>query len=259
MSQKRNMRTLKIIAKQNERVFKQGDAVELTLMEGQVNYVVGPNGSGKSTIMHAIRAYKDTIYDNTGADDRMDICRNHDLQLYQGVFDIEGLEQYTNVFALDAVVDNPVSFENASTATALIHGGGFAYSRGSRGEGTKFMMSRFIDHMAKITGGGIDKETKKIKNKPEAKSLIIIDEMDEGLDIKAQATFYRLLDNLCRIFNSTVICVCHNPLCILADPMGGIMPVYDMASRSYKPIKTYIKEQTGLDITINREFDGKEQ
>lgn len=253
------MRTLKIIAKSNERVFKQGDAVELTLMEGQVNYVVGPNGSGKSTIMHAIRAYKDTIYENTPFEQRMEIGRNHDLQLYQGVFDIEGLEQYTNVFALDATVDNPVSFENASTATALIHGGGFAYSRGSRGEGTKFMMSRFINHLTEITGGGIDKETKKIKNKPEAESLIIIDEMDEGLDIKAQSTFYRLLGNLCRIFNATVICVCHNPLCILADPMGGIMPVYDMVTRSYKPIKTYIKEQTGLDITINRESDGKEQ
>ena len=47
---------LKITAKVDERVFKNGDTIKLKLMPNMVNYIVGPNGSGKSTLLHAIRA-----------------------------------------------------------------------------------------------------------------------------------------------------------------------------------------------------------
>ena len=111
---------LKITAKVDERVFKNGDTIELKLMPNMVNYIVGPNGSGKSTLLHAIRAYKDSIHEATPRDLQMNFARGHDLQIYKGVFDIEGLERFEHVFTLDAVEDNPVSFEKASTATALI-------------------------------------------------------------------------------------------------------------------------------------------
>ena len=241
---------LKITAKVDERVFKNGDTIELKLMPNMVNYIVGPNGSGKSTLLHAIRAYKDSIHEATPRDLQMNFARGHDLQTYKGVFDIEGLEYFEHVFTLDAVEDNPVSFEKASTATALIDGGGFWFMRKSRGEGSKMLLSRFLMNLQKITGASIDKESHKPINIPAKPSLIIIDEMDEGLDLHSQATFHHLMANMCNIFNATVICVCHNPICILYDWLGRVYPVLDMADRTYKYIQKYIDEQTGKHIMV---------
>lgn len=241
---------LKITAKVDERMFKAGDFIELNLIPHAINYMVGPNGCGKSTVLHAIRAYKDSIHESLSPDRKMDFGRGHDLLLYKGVFDIEGLDQFEHVFALDAVEDNPVSFEKASTATALLDGGGYWFMHHSRGEGSKMLISRFISGLQKLTGATIDKETKKPVNLPEKKSLIIIDEMDEGLDLQSQSTFHRLLSNMCSIFNATVICVCHNPICILFDMFSEINPVFDMSDRTYKDIDQYINEQTGKHILI---------
>lgn len=247
-----------ITAKQDERVFKEGDKIDLTLLENGVNYIVGPNGCGKSTILHAIRAHKDTIYENKSHYQKLDIARNFDLKLYDTVFDIEGLDDYKNVFCLDASLDNPVSFENASTATAIVDGGGLIYNSRSRGEGSKYMMVNFIYTMQKITGATINKQLKTIENTPQEKSLIVIDEMDEGLDLVSQVNYGKLLRNLCKIFNATVICVCHNPICILADELGDIYPIYDMSDRKYKEIKTYVAEQTdGMEIIIKHQTNGK--
>ena len=221
---------LKITAKVDERMFHAGDSIELNLTAGVVNYMVGSNGCGKSTLLHAIRSYKDSIYD---------------LLLYKDKFDVDGLDQFEHVFTLDAVEDNPVSFEKAASATALIDGGGYWFMRRSRGEGSKMLLSRFISNMQKITGASIDNEAKKPANIPKTRSLIIIDEMDEGLDMESQSTFPRLLFNLCVAFNATVLCVCHNPTCILFDKIGTINPVFDMSDRTYKGIHQYINEQSG--------------
>ena len=241
---------LKITAHVDERMFRAGDSIELKLIPGLVNYMVGPNGCGKSTLLHVIRAYKDSIHESLPSDRKSDFARGHDLLLYKGMFDVEGLDQFEHVFTLDAVEDNPVSFEKAATATSLLDGGGFWFMHHSRGEGSKMLISRFISGLQKITGVSIDKVTKKPVKVPETKSLIIIDEMDEGLDLSSQFTFHRLLNNLCAIFNATVLCVCHNPTCILFDILGETQMVFDMSDRSYKSIDKYISEQTDYHIVI---------
>ena len=236
---------LKITAKVDERMFRAGDSIELNLTAGVVNYMVGSNGCGKSTLLHAIRSHKDSIYESLSQGRKSDFARGHDLLLYKDKFDVEGLDQFEHVFTLDAVEDNPVSFEKAASATALIDGGGYWFMRRSRGEGSKMLLSRFISNMQKITGASIDHETKKPANIPKTRSLIIIDEMDEGLDMESQSTFPRLLFNLCVAFNATVLCVCHNPTCILFDRIGTINPVFDMTDRTCKNISQYINEQSG--------------
>ena len=228
----------------DERVYKKGDTIELNIGPG-VNYIVGPNGCGKSTILHAIRAHRDSLYENMNPNIRVEIARNHDLQLYRNVFDVNGLDIYLNVFCLDAHVDNPVSFMNATSATALIYGGGMAYNRISRGEGSKLMISKFINDMQKLMK--VDPKDTTTWPSGDNRSLIIMDELDEGLDLKCQMTFYRVLSNISKVFNADVICVCHNPICILADTISN---VYDMGIRGYKSIHTYIKEQTGKQIII---------
>lgn len=241
---------LKITAKIDERMFKKGTSVNIELIPGMVNYMVGPNGSGKSTLLHAIRAHKDSVHESLSSDRKSDFARGHDLLLYDGVFDIEGLDQFEHVFALDAAEDNPVSFEKAATATALLDGGGYWFMHHSRGEGSKMLISRFISDMQNITGASIDKESKKPVNIPKTKSLVIIDEIDEGLDLKSQSTFHRILNNICNIFNATVLCVCHNPICILFDSFGKFNPVFDMTDRTYKTIEKYIEEQSGKHIMV---------
>lgn len=236
---------LKITAKVDERMFHAGDSIELNLTAGVVNYMVGSNGCGKSTLLHVIRSHKDSIHESLSQGRKSDFARGHDLLFYNGMFDVEGLDQFEHVFVLDAVEDNPVSFEKAATATALIDGGGYWFMRRSRGEGSKMLLSRFISDMQKITGASIDHETKKPANIPKTRSLIIIDEMDEGLDMESQSTFPRLLFNLCVAFNATVLCVCHNPTCILFDRIGTINPVFDVTDRTYKNISQYINEQSG--------------
>ena len=236
---------LKITAKVDERMFHTGDSIELNLTAGVVNYMVGSNGCGKSTLLHIIRSHKDSIHESLSQGRKSDFARGHDLLFYNGMFDVEGLDQFEHVFVLDAVEDNPVSFEKAATATALIDGGGYWLMHHSRGEGSKMLFSRFISNIQKITGTSIDKETKKPVNVPKTRSLIIIDEMDEGLDLESQATFHRLLFNLCNVFNATVLCVCHNPTCILFDRIGTANPVFDMTDRTYKNISQYINEQSG--------------
>lgn len=236
---------LKITAKVDERMFKAGDSIELNLTAGVVNYMVGSNGCGKSTLLHVIRSHKDSIHESLSPSRRSDFARGHDLLFYKDKFDVEGLDQFEHVFTLDAVEDNPVSFEKAASATALIDGGGYWFMRRSRGEGSKMMISRFISNMQKITGSSIDKAKNRPANIPKTRSLIILDEMDEGLDLEAQSTFHHLLFNICVAFNATVLCVCHNPTCILFDRIGTINPVFDMTDRTYKNISQYINEQSG--------------
>lgn len=243
------MNKLIIKAKVDERVFKKDDTIELTGFG--VNFIVGPNGCGKSTILHAIRAYRDSLYENMKPNIRMEFARNHDLCIYKDVFDVQGLDEYKYVFCLDAHLDNPVSFMNAGSATALIHSGGLQYGHISRGQGSQMMMSRFITDMQNMMNVKITDST---TWPPSDRSLIVIDELDEGLDLNGQMKFHRLLWNLSRIFNADVICVCHNPLCILTSAYTN---VYDMSTRSYKDINTYIKEQTGKVIIIKDIDDDK--
>lgn len=113
---------LKITAKSDERMFHAGDSIELNLTAGVVNYMVGSNGCGKSTLLHAIRSYKDSIYELLSHGHKSDFARGHDLLLYKDKFDVDGLDQFEHVFTLDAVEDNPISFEKAASATALIDG-----------------------------------------------------------------------------------------------------------------------------------------
>ena len=249
------MKNIKIIANYDERVFKARYVIELNLADGLINYIVGSNGSGKSTILHAIRAHKDTLWENMSRGLQMDIVRNHDLDLYKAIFSIEGLDQFENVFCLDAVIDNPNHFANCTTATGLINGGGLYYGQKSRGEGNSFMLSKFVSEIAKITGAKINPETKKVENRPEKRQLIIIDEVDEGFDLHTQSKWGRMLRNISYIFNATIICVCHNPLCILMDNMndinlGQLYSIYNMDTRMYSTIDKYIDDQCGLKITV---------
>lgn len=235
------MSKIVITANQDERIFKKDDKITLDIKPG-INFMVGPNGSGKTTIMRAIRAHKDSLYDALSNSMKMDTVRQHEMNIYNTVFDVQGLEEYEHVLCLDAQADDPMSMNNSATACSFIHGGGFNYSRMSRGEGTRFLIAKFLTNAENVTGANV-----KEKKQAEKRSLIILDEVDEGMDINNQLLFAKICGNMCKIQNADMICICHNPICILASP---ITMVYDMGTRSYKDINKYIKEQTGKEIII---------
>ena len=253
------LENITIILKKDDRCFKAGDTISIDLHEG-VNFVVGPNGSGKTTLMHYIRAQRHDlrelnkkIFDGMGNDDDKIYGRHwsddKSKPFVSSVFDIQGLDRFDQVFVLDSIDDDPTSFTNSATAAGLIGGGGFAALSASKGQKAGMMLAKFISGIAKVTGF-TPKDYNEGKNYNKH-SLIVIDEVDEGLDIKHQVKFVRFIERMCKVWNATIICICHNPLCTLSD---GTMDaeVYDLSTRSSKTIKQYIFDQTGLWLNVEK-------
>jgi len=238
------------------RSFDEGEDIKIPVSESLISWIVGPNGCGKSTFAHIIRAQKHSLREiNKREFDGM--SNNEDRVFYKtSVATIEGLDAFDYVFVLDSVDDNPTSFNNAATASGLVCGGGLAALNHSNGQNSKAMIARFIAKMQKATGFSIsDHKEGKIFDK---KCLVIIDEVDNGLDIDGQSTFHRLIDNIALVFNACVICITHNPFVILCDVVGSHTPVYDMKHREMKPIKKYIEELTGLEIIVQKKEEKEE-
>lgn len=253
------MENITITLKKNDRCFKEGDVISLDLHEG-VNFIVGPNGCGKTTLMHYIRAIQHDLRDMNKK--MFDGMSNNDDEIYgpgwradkskpfvSNVFDIRGLEQFDQVFVLDSIDDDPVNFNNAATAGGLIGGGGWTALSLSKGQKASMMLSKFISSIIKVTGFTPQQfnEGADYGKHP----LVIVDEADEGLDIAHQVKFVKFIDRICKIWNATIICICHNPLCTLSE---GTMDteVYDLSSKSMKTIKQYIFDQTGLWLSVEK-------
>lgn len=233
---------------QDDRCFKKDDVIELDLAKEIPFYLVGPNGSGKTTLMHYIRANKHTLKEENK--NLFDGMTNNDDILYKDtkVVDIEGLDEFENIFVLDSIDDDPTSFINSASAGGFVGGGGFNAMSLSKGQKAKDMLGRFLAKVQKFTGFSFNdyKEGKRY----DKETLIIVDEVDEGLDLKGQSTFHIMLRNLACTFNAFIICICHNPICTLSSYLREFTLVYDLSTRSLKMIKDYIEEQTGLEITV---------
>ena len=249
--------SIKFKFNQDDRCFKKDEVIELSLVKGVPFYLVGPNGCGKTTLMHYIRAKKHSLKDENK--NLFDGMTNNDDTLYKDtkIVDIEGLDRFENIFVLDSIDDDPTNFINAATAYGLVAGGGFNALGLSKGQKAKDMLGRFFGKVQKHTGFSFAdyKEGKKY----DKETLIIVDEADEGIDLKGQSTFHVMLRNLADAYNAFVICICHNPICTLSSYLREFTPVYDLSTRSLKLIHEYIKEQTGLEITIRKKEEENER
>lgn len=243
------MENITITINTKNRCFNEGEVVSLNLEPNKVNYIVGPNACGKTTLLHYIRVTKNSLHDlNMKAFDGME---PDDDRLYRNssAITIEGLEQFDAVYVLDSVDDDPTSFINSASANGFISGGGLCSMSLSKGQKVKQMIGRFLDKMQKHSGFGIDKY--RAGETYSGHPLIMVDEVDEGLDLASQVTFHKLINNIGRVWNATVICVCHNVLAMVSN--GDLnTPVYDLSTKSNKSIHDYIKEQTGLSISVNK-------
>jgi ATPase subunit of ABC transporter with duplicated ATPase domains len=222
---------------------------DMPIRLGDVNYIVGPNGCGKSTILQTIRAHHDSLYElNKHELDGM-TSTNVDIAKCAPI-EIDGItEKFTHVFALDAIEDDPCNFINAATAFSFVNGGGFRATTCSKGQKSKEMIGGFLQKIQKMLHFTID-DHKNGKFIEDSSSLIIVDEVDEGVDLKTMFQFDQLLRKLCMIFNGTVLCVTHNPLVCYGNEKRGDYPVFNMETLSEMTINEYMQKETGLQLDI---------
>lgn len=221
---------------------------DIPIKKGCVNYMVGGNGSGKTTILQKIRSEKDSLYDlNKRNRDGM-TSHNVDIVKCEPI-EINGVDDFSHVFALDAIEDDPLNLINAATAYGLVAGGGFAVQHRSKGEKTKIMLSQLITNIQNTLNFTVDnyRNGKEIEG---CTPLILIDEIDEGMDFKSMLTYDRILTSMCNIFNATVICVTHNPLVCFGSKQHDKCNVFDMRSFSEMTISDYIFNETGMRLSM---------
>lgn len=210
---------IKFTIKEDFRKFKKGDVYEFDVKPGKILHIIGPNASGKSTLLRGIRGIKDSLKQaNKKAFDGMTSAAQemtyHDTMTN---IDIEGLDEYDEVFVCDQQADNPLTFEHSATASGLIMGGGMMMQRKSNGEMSMLMQAKFISQIL-------------TEHKEGNKMLIIMDEMDDGFDIAHQIKYGKILDKIYgeRWPDATIIHVTHNFLSAISPSKVYETSIYDM-------------------------------
>lgn len=233
---------------ENWRTFKKGQ--ELTIPKNilGVTYLVGPNGCGKSSILRAIRATNDTLEKQRRSD--FDDCRTTKVSdvandLKKGIMEISGLDAYSHIYAFDAEADDCSNFANSATAAALIAGGGFAALRSSRGQTALVQFAKFMKQFQ------MDAE-KAIKAEDTTwRPLVIIDEVDEGLDIRMQLQWNALLESKFCLYMADVLVVSHNAACMMSKHSFNEPHALDVATGEETTPSQYIKNMTGVTFSID--------
>lgn len=249
---------IKIEILEDFRCFKKGDIFKIEINPYGITYVVGDNGSGKSTLLQALRLQCDSLKkvsdvrtDGVGSQTLRNIQKNVLPKLK-----IKGLD-YDEIYCLDSIVDDPNSLDNSSTAWSIYAGGGLGTIRASKGEKSLFLLSRFIrdikSEMDKLT------EEERIKHK----RLFIIDEVDEGLDLRLQFKYNWILERkFCTDYLGDVLVVTHNALCMLSNSLTRPL-VFDIGKKKMTTIKKYIQDKTNGEYSIkvikNKTANGSEQ
>ena len=226
-------------------IFKAGQEVVIPTPALSIMYLVGPNGCGKSTLLRSIRTVKDTLEAQRLAD--FDGCRSTRISdikrdVQDGQLEIAGLDQFSHVFAFDVEADSNNDVLNAYSAGGFVASGGLACSRMSRGQGVLIEFAKFYKRFAEIAAHHIKDEN--------WRPLVIIDEIDEGLDIRLQFKWNELLTQKFCLAGATVLVVSHNPICMMS--WSPLVHAFNVATgEHYKNTHDYIENLTGYKITID--------
>lgn len=226
------------------KVFKAGQEINIPTNLFGITYLVGPNGCGKSTILRAIRSINDSMAKKLKHD--FDGCRGNKVSsvaeaVEKGIIEISGLEKYTHIFAFDAEADDCCNVLNAASAYGFITGGGHAAQFTSRGQTAGVQFVKFISYFEECA--------KKAENAGEKfRPLVIIDEIDEGLDIRIQVKWNSILEYRFGAQLADILVVSHNPVCMLSKAYKSI--AVDITTNKQVTPQEYIENLTGVTITM---------
>lgn len=227
------------------KIFHKGQKVQIPIGPLSITYLVGPNGCGKSTLLRAIRSNNDTLEKKRL--EMFDRCRNSRIEditkdIKSGLLTVEGAEMYSHIFGFDAEVDNNSDIFNCASAYGFIASGGRAAQQLSRGQNVLIEFYKFIKDFEKVADEHIKDEN--------WHPLVIIDEIDEGLDIRMQLKWNKILTEKFCFKGASVLVVSHNPICMLS--WAPLVKAYDVTTRtSYTNPSEYIENLTGAKITID--------
>lgn len=232
------MSTVKIKVKEDYRCFKKDDEYTLDLIDNEPNMLVGLNGSGKSTLLRALRHVKDTFHEQW--------MRAHDGVTPQqfnsadaSKFDVEGLDQFDDVFYIDMQIDDPASFACSATAASFIWLGGYTASRISRGQTAMTMLGKVVHNIEEY-----------YKTNPQKPALVVLDEIDEGFDLNVLINFAEKTKRVFQQYNpNTTLLICtHNPIVYLNYEVHMVSPSHI----TMVPGDLYFSTVTGWNMTLEK-------
>ena len=231
---------MKLTINNDFRTFSKDETIELNfknerneLTNNRFLFLIGNNGCGKSTLLKAIRNYKT----EKQLSDRKEKNVNLGLEINKisKVISVEGLDEYEFIDAIDGELDNPNDWGNCGSASDYFENGGYKCQFLSNGTRCASTFHEWVD---------------RIKDKIiPRKSLILIDEIERGWNIKWCANFIAILDKFFK--GCDFVIVSHNPICILSDSFKPIT-YYDVESRSYvKSYQDYFHQKTDKYISLS--------
>lgn len=230
------------------RNFKTGEKFCLDIIPNEILYVAAPNRFGKTTLLNGLRGMKDSLLEDNKSDfDGMtSISRSIAYLECESSMNINGYD-YDEAFFMEAITDDPTSFENSATAGGFICGGGFATQKMSKGEKALFLIVKIKDKITKYLNkkyGSIDEWKKSGKT-----GLVVLDEIDDGLDASIQLKYNDIVFKLfMKEFNLDAVIVSHSLLCPLGKGRfeGCSAMVYDMRSNLKITPKEYFEIESGF-------------
>lgn len=233
------------------RSFRKGQEITIPMNMLGVTYLVGPNGCGKSSILRAIRVTNDTLEEQRLSD--FDRCRTIKItdvirDLKGGAMEISGLDKYTHIYAFDAEADDCSNFANSATAEALMGGGGYYALRSSRGQTALVQFAKFMKQFQADADKAQNEDTK-------WRPLVIIDEVDEGLDIRMQLQWNAVLESKFCLYLADVLVVSHNAACMMSKKWLREPIAVDVITGKQTTPAQYIKDMTG--VTLSLDYSGE--
>lgn len=197
------------------RRFKAGQKFCLDIIPNEILYIAAPNRYGKTTLLNGLRGIKDSLLETNKSDfDGMTSSARELAYLECGAcMNIQGYD-YDEAFFMEAVTDDPTSYENSATAEGLVCGGGYYTQRMSKGEKAIYLIAKIRDRITKYLNkkyGSIEKWKSSGKS-----GLIVLDEIDDGLDPSLQMKYNDLVSKFfIKEFNLDAVVVSHSLMCPL--------------------------------------------
>ncbi len=185
--------------KMGDSVIKAADCVSFNIEEGEFCVVVGPSGAGKTTVLNLLGGM-DTVTDGKIFVDGVEVSAFNDKQLTKyRRYDVGFVFQFYNL------IQNLTAVENVEIASEIC--------KNPLDAKTTLEMvglhERMFNFPAQLSGGEQQRVSiaRAIAKNPK---LLLCDEPTGALDYETGKNILKLLQDICRENNKTVIVITHN-------------------------------------------------